>query len=94
MKIRLLTEAAYNRIITLKETMSKKDRGYGVIPVKIQISPLRFHSEAIWLINMGLKPYSTMVSGMVLTIQKPSSLQKTIYNPKHLNFVAKRNTKK
>ncbi|AWY00272.1 hypothetical protein A8139_09860 [Marinomonas primoryensis] len=36
MKIRLLTEAAYNRIITLKETMSKKDRGYGVIPIKIQ----------------------------------------------------------
>ena len=36
MKIRLLTETAYNRIITLQETMSKKDRGYGVIPVKIQ----------------------------------------------------------
>ncbi|VAW86575.1 hypothetical protein MNBD_GAMMA18-413 [hydrothermal vent metagenome] len=35
MKIRLLTEDAYNRIIKLKETMAKKDRGYGVLPVEI-----------------------------------------------------------
>jgi len=36
MKIRLLTEKAYNRIIKLNETMAKKDRGYGVLPVEIK----------------------------------------------------------
>ncbi|MFT4926220.1 MAG: hypothetical protein ACI8WB_002318 [Phenylobacterium sp.] len=36
MKIRLLTDEAYDRIRHLKETMLKKERGYGVLPVKIK----------------------------------------------------------
>jgi len=36
MKIRLLTDEAYNKIIQLKETMTKKERGYGVVPVEIK----------------------------------------------------------
>ncbi len=36
MKIRSLTEEAYSRISQLRETMNKKDRGYGVLPVEIK----------------------------------------------------------
>ena len=36
MKIRLLTEEAYIRIIKLDEILLKKDRGYGVLPVEIK----------------------------------------------------------
>jgi predicted nucleotide-binding protein len=82
MKIRLLTESAYNRIITLKETMSKKDRGYGVhesnIPPKNRARQNVVFEHGYLMEKLGRENVCSLVKG---EIETPNEISGVVYVP-------------